>query len=1099
MAKLNLKIPILVQNVNIEEKSQYYLRPLFLNHPGATNRRFELAISNLKKEVKQIFKGYELNREQAENLFWFCFNPNPKYKVYEFQYTIGSQFISGTFGVATFTLKGLTFACLPLLNDYMVMLDQSANNRDQQREQIEALIERILRKFKKEQDGDFLPDIYFSDKKEFLTTIEVDININEGPFKIEREQNNWFFSRMAPISEFHGGIEIEKVGYSLNSLYPAELLRSFHRDEIVKKFERILLQKENTPIVLIGREGVGKHSVIHEAVFRQMQAYSEEEEDQPFQIWHIDPTRIISGMSIVGMWQKRFEAILAYIMNLDDEVDYKSQLVIDNPIALLRIGKSAQNNMTLSDVLKPYLEKRHLQLTLIATPDEWKIVQEKDRRFSDLFQVIRLNEPDLKLAVQMVLEQRKVLEVEYDCTITIQAIQQMFDIYRNYLRTKALPGSVVKLMKQLAVKYRAQMVDAPEVRDEFKIFSGLKQRIFDDGLTLDKEEVNSILAQEVVGQPEAVNALADVIHMIKARLSSINQPRGTFLFIGPTGVGKTQAAKVLSNFLMGNEEHLLRFDMNEYIDEFAIHRLIGDEVNPEGQLTGKVRYHPFSIILLDEIEKAHPLIRDLLLQVLDDGRLTDSLGRTVDFSNTIIIMTSNIGASTASSYSGFGKRNDDVNHIYRKEVENFFRPEFINRIDKIVVFEALELEHILKIARLQIKELLQRDGFVRRTTILDISQDALDWVARRGYDERMGGRALKRQIESDLTTLSAEQLIKTSTENPIIFTIGLKKDQLVPEVTTLDFIETLNKEWMPKLPEPAKGKGFYGRLLKAVNRLENQIKFFEEKVGISYRDTAVNTGNWQYYHFRDKVAQTKEHIEHNMLAFNDGFSPNAPAIPLRLKRGQLMPKGNNTSTKGARENFKDQLFQKEGLKELREAYQFANYQFDSINSQFLDNFLNVAFLSLFTQGFIEGEPDQLTFAFQSCITGMGNWEIDFLMDKYAKFFEELDISYKLKKKQRKIEAEGYGLGNLLAGEEGIHLFYTTQQTPLPIRLKISQKESKKRQTKDFKVVRIFDKATTLTDLRSGFSNVANYSVNEFKFFLYAGITDQLRQKIAPMR
>ncbi len=1105
MTKINLKIPILVQTVNTENKPQYYLRPLFLSYPVSTNRRYELGLSTLKKEIKHIFKEYEFNRNSADQLFWFAFNPTPKYRIYQLFLTLSNQYVEGIFGVALFELKGLNFACLPHFGNQMFLLGKTERNKNRLDEQIEKLIERVLRNLKKEQGEDFLPEIYLSDPKEFISHIEVEVTVKQADFKFQPQPPLWFFSRLAPESEFDGILETERVGYSLNGLYPTELMRAFHREEMVEKFKRIFTQKENTPIVFIGAEGVGKHSIIHEAIYRYMKELSQEDQEQSSEIWHIDPTRIISGMSIVGMWQKRFESILNFIMQPEETGDYQHRLLVDNPVALMRIGKSAQNNMTLSDVLKPYLEKRQLQLTLLATPEEWKIIQEIDRRFSDLFQIIRVGEPDAQTAVKMVLEQRKLLEIENDCNFTIQAIQQIFDIHRNYLKSKALPGGIVKLMRQIAVKYRSSMIDAPEVREEFKIFSGLEQRIFDDAFTMEKDEVFNILDQQIVGQPKAVHALANVIHLIKSRLSTKNKPFGTFLFIGPTGVGKTQAAKVLANFLMGNEEHLLRFDMNEYIDEFAVHRLIGDEYNPEGQLTGKIRYHPFSIILLDEIEKAHPLIHDLLLQVLDDGRLTDSLGRTVDFSNTIIIMTSNVGARAVSSKLGFGSQAPDEQHIYRNAVEKTFRPEFVNRINQIVVFEALKLDHILKIARLQIKDLLQRDGFVRRTTILDISQDALEWVARRGYDARMGGRALKRQIEVDLTTLSAEQLVNTHTENPIIFTVALKEDRLLPQITTLDFVDPLTENWMPQLPEPTKGRRYYRKLLHIVEGLQQQIESYEERQGIAETSTyatSANTIDWQYYDFKNKVIEAKERIETTMLAFNDRYFPKAPAIPLRLKRGRLVPKDSiwpgKNRTKGIRENFKDQLFQKEGLKELREAYQFASYQFDSIKSQFIDNFLNVAFLSLFTRGFLKGKTDQLTLAFNSCITGMGNWEIDFLIDKYANFFNEIDISHKVDKKRQIIEAEGHALYDLMAGEEGIHLFYTTHQAPLPIRLSISPKEGEPSEGTGFKVVRIFDKASTLTDLRSGFSNVANYSVNEFKFLLYAGIPEKTRKKLVPL-
>ncbi len=238
------------------------------------------------------------------------------------------------------------------------------------------------------------------------------------------------------------------------------------------------------------------------------------------------------------------------------------------------------------------------------------------------------------------------------------------------------------------------------------------------------------LGGELIGQQEAIEALSDFVHLIKAKLCDPGKPLGSLFFIGPTGVGKTHAAKVLCEYIMGDEKQLMRFDMNEYVDEWALQRLIGDKDQPEGLLTGKVRYQPFGVLLFDEIEKAHPLIHDLLLQVLYDGRLTDSLGQTTDFTNTIIIMTSNLGAEKVASQLGFEIKGKDDSSIYRSAIEDFFRPEFVNRIDKIIAFQPLQKDQIRSIARLQIKELLQRDGFLRRNTILNISHEALGWVAQ---------------------------------------------------------------------------------------------------------------------------------------------------------------------------------------------------------------------------------------------------------------------------------------------------------------------------------------------------------------------------------
>ena len=772
----------MVKDVIVEEKAHYYIRPLFLNHPVASHRRFDSAVSQFKKEVKHYFKGFVFNRANAKHLLWYQFHPELEYKQFEFNLQIGKQFIQGLFGLFWFPLKGHIFVVVPSINNFMFIAEQKPGEKINLEEQAREKIQAVLKKIKSEVGRAFNPEIYFSNKKEFITEASVNVNIGQGPFKFEEEGEDWFFSRLNQDFEFDGGVEIEKVGYDLNSRYPAELRRAYFREELVEKAYQIIFQKDKTPFALVGPEGVGKHTILHEVVWRYHSNFYEKRKRKNQRIWHVDPTRIIAGMSVVGRWQKRFEAIIQYLRHPEEERKDPDILLIDNPVAMLRIGQSAQNNMTLSDVLKPYLEKRQLQVCLLASPEEWKIIQERDRRFSDLFQLIRMQEPALETAAKIVLQNRKVLEQENECTISIQAVRQLFNIQRNYFKHSPLPGSVMRLLQQLATKYKYNVIDVPEVREEFRAFSGLEERIFDPSVQLEEAEVDRLIAQELVGQPEAVQTLSSLIHLIKAKLTDPSKPLSSFLFIGPTGVGKTQAAKVLCNYLMGSEAHLMRFDMNEFIDESAVQRLIGDYYNPEGQLTGKVRYNPFGVLLLDEIEKAHPKVHDLLLQVLDDGRLTDSLGRTVDFSNTIIIMTSNVGAKEASIRLGFNAEQRDESTIFTRAVENHFRPEFINRIDRIVIFNPLELDHILRIASLQIRELLKRDGFVRRTTILNISKEALEWVARRGFDAKMGGRALKRQIERDLTTLSAEQLISTQSDNPIIFDILLKEGHLAPKI-----------------------------------------------------------------------------------------------------------------------------------------------------------------------------------------------------------------------------------------------------------------------------------------------------------------------------
>ncbi len=1101
MAFISLNIPSLVQQVEIDEQPHYHVRPLFVGFPFATNRRYDAALSRLQQEFKHYFKGFSLNRHNADHLLWFLFNPGIHYQQFEFDFQISRQFIRGTVGAASFTLQGHTFIYLPSFNNYLFMGEAGAKGEVDIRAETFRVAQQLLRWHRQENASAFKPEEFFSGKREFLTELIVNLHIDQGKFSFEEPGDDWFFSRLMEGTDFDGAMEIEKVGTDLNSLYPSGLGRAFAMEALVERISRIVFQGEHTPLAIIGPEGVGRHSLVHEVLRRYLHQQYQIEGKEPRQLqrlWHIDPTRIIAGMSIVGMWQKRLEAIIRYLRRPDELAGHSDMILIDNPVALLRIGRSSQNNMTLSDVLKPYLEKRQLQLLLIATPEEWKVIQERDRRFSDLFQVLRLQEPDLGTAIKILLQQRRFLEIENDAVIKTKAIDHLLTIHRNYLHHKALPGSIMKLMNQLAIKYRGGVVGVPEVRTEFKVFSGLEERIFDPGDPLDTGEVQRQIGQLLIGQPQAVESLADTVHLIRAKLADKSRPISSFLFIGPTGVGKTQAAKVLSHYLMGSEEHLLRFDMNEYIDAGAVSRLIGDYHQPEGQLTGKVRYQPFGILLLDEIEKAHPAVHDLLLQVLDEGRLTDSLGRTVDFTNTIIIMTSNIGAREINWQLGYTTSVEQEAAIYTKAVERHFRPEFINRIDKTVIFNPLELEHILRIARLQIKELLRRDGFVRRTTILNISQEALEWVARRGFDARMGGRALKRQIERDLTALSAEQLISNYSDDPIILNIFFKDDQIQPKIQPLQFVSPLEGELLPELPGAKEGYRFYSHLLEVVKSINEQILDREDQQStgrIIIGDQQGKELNWIYYHFKNRVIELREQIETIRLGFSERFFHRPPAIPLRLKRSHFNTR--RDIDRAGREHIRDRLFQEEGLREISDAYYYATAQFDGLKSEFVDYFLNVAFLSLFSQGLLEGRTENVTLSFESLITGLGKPEIAFLMEQYQKLFEMLDLPHRIVKRKNHIHLEGYSLSRLLGGEEGIHLFYAAQSNPIPIRISVLSSNHKENQNKAnlYQVIRIYDGTSTLTDLRTGYSNAINITPNELKLLLYAGLDPQFRQQL----
>lgn len=1098
MHAVTLSFPVLVQYADVEGKQQYLVRPFFMSYPSVTHRRYDRALGALQKVIQRTLKHGRFDRETLDTLLWYNFNPEIEFKILKAEYSLGKQVHTGRFSMGYFDLNGQRIVSLPAFGPYFFIAKKDDNGKYNLQAQTREVIEKLIRSLKQSEGGsEFEPETLYATQGEFVTTCDITFNLSYGDFKFKEDNAAAFFNFFNNDTEFSGAVEAEKTGYELNALYPAELRRAYCREDLLKRLDEIVWQGERTPIVLVGGAGVGKMTLLHELVFRYLKANESKDSETLEKIWHIDPNRVIAGMSIVGMWQKRVESILKYLANRESsKKPINDKLLISNPVALLRIGKSSQNSMTMADVLKPHIEQRRLQVLMTATPEEWKVVQEKNRRFADLFQVIRIDEPTEAEAVNMMLELRRELETDYDCIITTAALATLFDIRRAYFRRQAIPGSVAKLLRQLAVKHKYTEIDVNQAQEEFQSYSGLNQAVFDANTPINDADIRTYFKTNLVGQEAAVEALCEAVHQIKAKLNNPERPLASFMFIGPTGVGKTQGAKVLCDYLLGNEDRLMRFDMNEYLDEYSAMRLVGDAYNPEGLLTGAVRYNPFGIVLLDEIEKAHPKVHDLLLQVLDDGRLTDSLGRTVDFTNTIIIMTSNVGAQEQTMRVGFGSSENDDAQVYRQAVERAFRPEFVNRIDKIVVFKPLAIDHILGIAQLQIKELLRRDGFVRRTTILSISADALEWVARRGFDARMGGRALRRQIERDLTALSAEQLLRTRSEQPIIFNIDLEDQKLVPRIRPLEFAEPLARNWMPSLPAEALMRKEFGTILRQLEQLEQNLarEFGHDDDSISDAD------DWLYYDFKERLAILKNDLKDILLGFGSSFFDNYNTTILRLNSsiaGSVIfsNKTNDNNDKYPRILLRDKLFMESAIEELRQGYQHAPSQFNKIQSVWLGVWLDLQLLHLQAKGFRTQISQIVHLSVESLLVNMGEDETTYLLDCYADLLDHLGIQFA--RQGNTLRAEGYALYNLLKGEEGIHLFYKTHQNPLPVKVNITLRAKNappKSSDEAFRVLRLYDislgvqhRQSTITDLRSGYTNLAAMHPEEFKLLLFAGV------------
>lgn len=989
-----------------------------------------------------------------------------EYRFFTISFRLGNYTVQGMIGAALFELQGYQLVHLPSLQNYMFIAKSST--LPELEEEIRETVRLLIRNLKNDQsksnkDEPFDAEKYLSTRKEFVSTVSIKIQLTYDKYKFEEKDDKFFFNIFSPEVNFSGEFEIEKVGYCLNELYPSGLKRAYLRDaEVAHLFSLLIEPKQVNGLVLVGEIGVGRHTLINECVARYLVGAEETANpNEKQQFWYINPNRIIAGMSVVGHWQKRFEAILNFAKSPYPNAKTAHSIFIDNPIALLQIGKSSQNNMTLSDVLKTYIEERSIQVTLIATPEEWKKIQEKNRRFADLFQVFRVQPPDAATAVKMVLHQRREVENANQCQFSIQAITMLFNIHRMYFNNMALPGGVMKLMTQLAVKYKGSVVDLPEVRSEFKATSGLQEHVFENGQSFKENEVENELGAHLVGQPLAVKSISSAVHLIKARLTDNTKPLSSYLFIGPTGVGKTQAAKVLCRYLLGDESHLIRLDMNEYIDDYAVHRLIGTESNPEGVLIQKVRYHTFGVILLDEIEKANAAVRDLLLQVLDDARLTDSLGKVVSFSNFIVIMTSNIGASEINRSINLGTGNVEQ-AIYKKAIENHFRPEFINRIDEIIVFNPLNPAHTLEIARLQIRDLLQRDGFVRRTTILNVSQHTLQWIADKGYDQKMGGRALKRQIEKELTALSAEQLIVLDNNQPIIFDIEFDeaRQQITPQIHPLELkFHDAKQYWTPTLPKTS-DLLFYDQPLKRVATVEHKLDAYRQKLK---GDVA---SNWQFFQLANMATELKDSIIDTKLRSGESLAPYNTL--LSFKQLTLTDEQLNAILSS------DLLF------EIREHHKYAAYIFGKTECRWINYLTDTLLLELYFFNFSQFPIDQVTLIFHSFVEGYGAKQIAYLIELYANLLKELDTSYQVLPQQGRIEAEGRALATLLSKETGLHLFYINNQTPIPISVKLEHQPAT---TSSMEVIRIYDNLDILADVRSCVVIHADMNPKEHKTLL----------------
>ena len=598
--------------------------------------------------------------------------------------------------------------------------------------------------------------------------------------------------------------------------------------EIQRVIQILSRRKKNNPCI-IGEAGVGKTAIV-EGLAQKITNNDVPEILKEKRIICLDLALIVAGTKYRGEFEKRLKKIVKEVQESNDVI-----LFIDEIHTLVGAG-AAEGAIDASNILKPALARGELQVIGATTADEYRKYIEKDAALERRFQPIYISEPSIEETVKILKGLRDKYEAHHKIKITGQALEAAAHLSARYVSGRFLPDKAIDLVDEAASRIKLQnTISPPDMKEveiklskirkekesavklqEFEKAAQLRakekkleaelqkmkekwesgRRVNKVGVTkediaeivsswtgipifsLKEEEAKKLLRMEeelhkrIIGQDEAIISISKAIRRARAGMKSPKRPIGSFIFLGPTGVGKTELARTLAEFLFGDENALISLDMSEYMEKFAVSRLVGAPpgyvgYEEGGQLTEKVRRKPYSVVLLDEIEKAHPDVFNILLQIFEDGRLTDSQGRVVDFKNTVIIMTSNVGATLIKKGStlGFRATNEpeeisykDIKNRVMGELNKTFRPEFLNRIDEVIVFKSLTREEIKKIATLilnnEVKILLEEQNIDLETT-----EEAKELLAKKGYDPNFGARPLRRTIERFIENPISEKLL----------------------------------------------------------------------------------------------------------------------------------------------------------------------------------------------------------------------------------------------------------------------------------------------------------------------------------------------------
>ena len=591
------------------------------------------------------------------------------------------------------------------------------------------------------------------------------------------------------------------------------------RDDEIRRVIEILNRRTKNNPVLIGEPGVGKTAVV-EGLAQKIVDSDVPQKLQGKEVIRLDVVSLVQGTGIRGQFEERMQKLMDEIRNRNDII-----LFIDEIHEIVGAGSAGDGNMDAGNILKPALARGELQLVGATTLNEYRII-EKDAALERRMQPVKVDEPTVEETITILKGIQKKYEDYHHVRYTDEAIEAAAILSNRYIQDRFLPDKAIDLLDESGSKMNLTLnfVDPKEIdkrlieaenlktqatrdedyekaayfRDQIAKYKEMQTAKIDEQDTpiISEKEIEAIVEQKtnipvgnlkekeqsqlihlasdlkshVIGQDDAVDKIAKAIRRNRVGLGSPNRPIGSFLFVGPTGVGKTELSKQLAIELFGSADSMIRFDMSEYMEKHSVAKLVGAPpgyvgYEEAGQLTERVRRNPYSLILLDEVEKAHPDVMHMFLQVLDDGRLTDGQGRTVSFKDTIIIMTSNAGTGKVEASVGFGVAREGRTNSVLGELGNFFSPEFMNRFDGIIEFKALSKDNLLQIVDLMLEDVNNR--LASNDIHLDVTTKVKEKLVDLGYDPKMGARPLRRTIQDHIEDAITDYYLEHPTDKDL--------------------------------------------------------------------------------------------------------------------------------------------------------------------------------------------------------------------------------------------------------------------------------------------------------------------------------------------